>query len=188
MLLQQEGKKKTLSIKDVLQILSGKGRPLVLILLCLPFCQPIQIPGLSFPFGLAIAFIGLRMIFGKRLWLPQKLLSKEIPDHVLSKITEKTLKLTRKIKQWVHPRLIWLSNSSAMEKGNGLMIVVLGLLLALPLPIPLSNLTAAWSILFISFGLIENDGLFIIIGYLITLLTLIFFLAIVLSITTYLYM
>lgn len=185
--LQQEGKNKSLSLAEILQVLSGKGQSLILILLSLPFCQPIQIPGLSTPFGLMVAFIGLRMAFGKKIWLPKKLLKKDIPKHSLNKITEKTLHLIRKMKPWIHPRFTWISRSFFMKKGNGLMIFVLGLLLALPLPIPMSNLTAAWSILLIAFGTLEDDGIFILTGYLVSLLTFVFFLMIALGIKKYLF-
>jgi hypothetical protein len=179
--LQQAGKHKSLSIAEILQVLPGKGRPLILILLSLPFCQPIQIPGLSIPFGLAIAFIGFRMSFEKSLWLPDSLLNKQIPHDTLSTITEKVLSFIKKMKRWVHPRLLWLSSSSFMEKANGLVICLLGLCLALPLPIPLTNIITAWSILLIAFGILEKDGLFILLGYLLSLLTLAFFLIIAIS-------
>jgi hypothetical protein len=174
--LQQEAKGKSLFIAEILRILSGKGRSLILILLSIPFCQPIQIPGLSTPFGLAIAFIGLRIVFGKRIWLPKKLLEKKIPILTFEKIMDKTLALVRKIKPWIHPRLTWMCHSPFMERGNGLIIFILGIFLALPLPIPLSNLTAAWSIFLVALGGLEDDGVFVLIGYLLSLLTVMFFL------------
>lgn len=180
LLLQQEGKDKLLSFAKILQLLSGKGRPLILILLSLPFCQPIQIPGLSTPFGLAVAFIGLRMIFGKKIWLPRKLLEKNVPNDILTRITDKALKLIRKTKPWVHPRFLWLCHSTFSEIANGLIIITLGIFLALPLPLPLSNLTSAWSILLISLGILEDDGLLVLIGYLISLLTIVFFIVAIL--------
>lgn len=183
--LQEAGKHKSLSLAEVFQVLPGKGRPLILILLSLPFCQPIQIPGLSIPFGLAIAFIGFRMSFEKSLWLPDSLLSKTIPQDTLSTITEKVLSLIKKMKPWVHPRLLWLSNSFFMEKANGLMICLLGIFLALPLPIPLTNIITAWPILLIAFGILEKDGVFILLGYLISLLTLAFFVMLGIGITNH---
>lgn len=172
-------------MREILKILSGKGRTLILILLCLPFCQPIQIPGFSTPFGLAIAFIGLRMSFGKKMWLPKTLLEKTIPSETLTLITEKALLTIGRMKPWVHPRFHWLCHSWLMEKLNGITISLLGILLALPLPIPLSNLTSAWSILLISFGILEDDGVFVLIGYVVALLTVLFFFVIALNIKNY---
>jgi len=181
-LLQQEAKARPISIADILHTLSNKGRPLVLILLCLPFCQPLQIPGLSTPFGLAIAFFGFRMAFGNRIWLPKSILAKQIKTTTLEKITQKVLLLIKKTKRWIHPRICWLCRSPFMKIMNGVMIFLLGLLLALPLPIPLSNLAPAWSIFFIGIGTLEDDGIFILLGYLTFLLAIAFYIISILSI------
>lgn len=182
LLLKGNAEERALTLQEILTMLSGKGRSLILMLLSLPFCQPIQIPGLSTPFGLAIAFFGLRIGFGKKIWLPKWLLKKSVPQATLKMMTAKTLHLIEKMKPWIHPRLSWLSRSSLMERANGLIIFVLGILLALPLPIPLSNLTAAWSIFFIALGILEDDGLFVLIGYLISLVTIALFLLVLFTV------
>lgn len=186
LLLQEEAKKRQLTIKEILHILSGKGRPILLLLLALPFCQPIQIPGMSTPFGLAVAFIGLRMSFGKHVWLPKSLLSYRISSEILGKITDTALKLIRKIKTWIYPRMPWLCHSPLMEILNGIVICLLGIFLALPLPIPLSNLAAAWSIFFFALGILEDDGLLVLIGYVTTFLTIIIMILMVLSVEYFL--
>ncbi|MES2121258.1 MAG: exopolysaccharide biosynthesis protein [Chlamydiota bacterium] len=181
LLLQQEAEGQPISLGKILRTLSGRGRALVLILLSLPFCQPLQIPGLSIPFGLSIAFVGMRIGFGKHIWLPQKLLAKKIPPAVFHKITCKTLVLVRKIKKWVRPRLIELCRPSVMRLINGLLVCLLGLILALPLPVPFTNLTAAWAIFLISFGMLEDDGALVIAGYFMTICTFLLLAAIVVT-------
>jgi hypothetical protein len=47
--------------------------------------------------------------------------------------------------------------------------------MSLPLPIPLTNLVPAYTILLLAIGLLEFDGLFILIGYGMTVTTTIFF-------------
>lgn len=173
--LQEKAKKGSISISEILQILSGKGRSLIFILLSLPFCQPIQIPGLSTPFGLVIAFMGLRMVFGKNMWFPERILTKKITSKVLKKLTDNVLRFIGKMRRWIHPRLDWLCQHSFTQTVNGLIIFILGIFLALPLPIPLSNLIAAWSIFLIALGLLEDDGVLILIGYAIFFLTILFF-------------
>lgn len=178
-ILQQQAEHQSLSLGKILKILSGKGLSLLLILLSLPFCQPFQIPGFSTPFGMAIAFIGLSMALGKHVWLPKKLLSKEISSEIIQKITTKALVWIKKIRCWLHPRLHWFCHSPFMEFMNGLCIALLGGILALPLPIPFSNLAAAWSIFLLSLGMLEDDGACILIGYVFFLLTLGFLVAMV---------
>lgn len=179
LLLQEKGKNSSISIGEILNILSEKGQSLIILFLSLPFCQPLQIPGLSTPFGLAIAFIGLKMAFGKYVWLPKAILAKSVTPNTLQKMTEKILWLLKKMRGWIHPRLAWLCYSPAAHIINGLLISILGILLALPLPTPFSNLMAAWSILFIGLGLLKDDGVFILIGYFASLFTLGYFTAMI---------
>lgn len=182
LILQEEARAGPISIEEILHILSNKGRPLILILLSLPFCQPIQIPGFSIPFGLVIAFIGLRMSLGKHAWLPKKLREKKVPTETIMNITKKTLVVVEKMKPWIHPRMIWMCHSPFMEVMHGLLIFALGMCLALPLPVPASNMAVAWPILFLSFGILKDDGLFVTIGYILSLFTFAFFIAVALSV------
>lgn len=181
-LLEKSRNTTALSIGEIFETFSGKGYKLILIFLSLPFCQPIQIPGLSMPFGLVIAFISLRMTFGKRLLLPKKFLLKTISSTTIQTFAEKTLKLMNMMSHLIHPRLVRLCNHGIMKVVNGLLIFLLGILLALPLPIPLTNLAAGWSILLVSLGLLGNDGLFVLLGYLVSLFTLLFFIFLILFI------
>jgi hypothetical protein len=160
-----ESKFSSLKVGHLLKLLSGKGKPLLLIFLSLPFCQPIMLPGLSTPFGIAILMIGLKISFGGKVWLFKSLAEKKISGKTLHKIASKGLWLTRKIKRFIHPRLVWLSRSAPMIVINGILIAILGFVLALPLPIPFSNIIIAWPILLISIGLAEDDGLFILTAY-----------------------
>jgi hypothetical protein len=59
-----------------------------------------------------------------------------------------------------------------MPKLVGLAITLLGLGLALPLPIPGSNLIFIVPIIIYSIGLLERDGLWILVGHLLTLVDL----------------
>jgi len=181
-LIEKSQTQKTISIGEILEILSGSGCVLILIFLSLPFCQPLQIPGLSTPFGLAIAFIGFRLEFGQRVWLTKKILLKTISAATVQKISEKFLKLMKKMARLIHPRLKWMCKHRIMRICNRLLIVLLGIFLALPLPIPLTNLAAGWAILLVSIGLLEDDGIFILMGYFISLLIIAFFISLAFSI------
>lgn len=175
LLLQKKGKDSPLTIKQILDLLSGRGRFLLLIFLSLPFCQPIQIPGFSIPFGITICLIGVRILLGKHIWLPKKVLSRQISSIFIQKITKTSLLVIKKIRPWIHPRFQFMYTSRLMQTLSGLIICLLGILLALPLPIPLSNIIAGWSIFLISLGILEDDGLLVFIGYIFTFLTASFF-------------
>lgn len=87
-----------------------------------------------------------------------------------------------KMKRFIHPRLEFLCDRGKIQTVNGLLIFLLGILLALPIPIPLTNLVAGWSIFLLNLGLFESDGFFVIIGYLASLITIAFFVLILFSI------
>jgi len=169
-ILQEMSDTETIYIKTIFDVFSGRGYPLIIMCLSLPFCLPLQIPGFSTPFGILIAFLGLRMIFGHTVLLPKSVLEKSITKETLTKVLDSSLKLIKKIKRFSSPRLSWLHSSTIMYALNGFLTVTLGLLLALPLPIPLTNIISAWALMLLHFGLLEDDGLFILVGYLISAL------------------
>jgi hypothetical protein len=172
-------KQEKTTLGQIFQTLSGRGYAAILILLTLPFCLPIQLPGVSTLFGLLIAYIGLRVALGKGIWWPDWILNKEIESSHLQKWVSKTIKIVRGIQKILHPRLVTLTQNYYFHRLHGLIIFVLALLLALPLPIPLTNLLCAYPLLFISIGLLEDDGLCILIGYVLTLVCLSVFSAII---------
>lgn len=185
-ILEAAQKTKTLNIGQLQKILAGKASAILLIILSLPFCIPIQIPGFSTPFGIIIGFLGLRIAFGRRTWLPQWILQKNIE-------TKHLVYLVNKLKDWIlpvqrilHPRLTLLTENPFFRCVNGLLICFLAFLLAMPLPIPMTNLFSAIPILFIAFGLLESDGFFILIGYGLAILDFIFFSSLILFGITYL--
>jgi hypothetical protein len=163
--LLEEAKGQPVSVKLVLDTMSGKGQAALLILLALPFCQPIQIPGFSTPFGLILMFIGLRIAFGHRSWIPKKLLDMHISFHVIEKIGSAAIAITDKLSFFTSTRWAYFVDNPVLRIGHGLAIALLAFLLALPIPIPFTNLLAAYPILFFGLALLEDDGIMIVVAY-----------------------
>ncbi|MBY0530215.1 MAG: exopolysaccharide biosynthesis protein [Rhabdochlamydiaceae bacterium] len=180
--LQKRAQHGSVTVGEMIFILRDQSGAILLLLLALPFCLPIQIPGLSVPFGLAIAFIGMRQGLKKPLWLPKKLKEKSLAGPKLDKIITHTLRITFKLNRWIHPRFISWFHSPSIQTINHLLVVVLGLLLALPLPIPFTNLSAAWAIFLMQLAILEEDGIFLIASYVLFLATLLIFAATLFSI------
>lgn len=153
------------TIQKIFKALKGKGYPLLIILMSLPFCQPLQIPGFSTPFGIVLIFIGLRMAFGHQIWWPQWVLNQQISTHLLRTIIQKSLGFLHFLNPLIYSRWSWLCLGSFYRVHGGF-VILMGLYLALPLPIPFSNLLSAWALFFLGLGLIEDDGLLICISYL----------------------
>lgn len=165
------------SIGKILETLGDKGQALLIIFFSLPFCQPIQIPGFSTPFGIILFFIGLSIAFKTPLWLPKSVLEKRISQGVLKKWSAIVIKITEKLQFLISTRWTFLVKNPYLHRLHGLMIALLAILLALPLPIPFTNLLAAYPLLTIGLGIVEDDGCMIVIGYCLSSICFIFFIA-----------
>lgn len=139
----------------------------ILSLIAIPFF------GLSTPFGLAIALVGVQMLFGRmEPWLPRRArrraLSISMLDRVAGLLARRTRWLAKSTRRrWemmIRPRLI------------GLGVVILALGLALPLPIPGSNFVFLIPLFIYAVGVLELDGVWILVGHIATLvdITLLF--------------
>lgn len=161
----------------IFSILSEKGYAALLVILSFPFCLPVQIPGFSTPFGTALALLGLRIGLGMQPWWPEFILKKKLSSETVRTIADKTIAAVKKMQKITHPRLLFFTKNPICHRLNGLLIFVLAVLLALPLPIPLTNLLSALPIFIIGIGILEDDGLFILIGYFISLICFAYFIA-----------
>ena len=119
----------TITLHEIFLVLSGKGYAALLVILSLPFCLPIQIPGFSTPFGLILAFLGLRIAFAKRLWWPKKWLSKAIDSKKVEKLANMGLKVAKKLQKVLHQRLLFMIENPLLHRLHGLIIFGLALLL-----------------------------------------------------------
>ncbi len=155
-----------LSLRQIVEVLRGRGLDVLVIMLVLPFCQPIPLPGLSTPFGLALMLFGFRIALRQRPWLPDSLMRREISYATLAKMVTTAIAVAKRLEKVIHPRLRFVKHWWSFNALNGLAIASSAFLLMLPLPIPFSNTIPAWSILLMALGMMEEDGAVIVLGYL----------------------
>lgn len=163
--LQTHAGEQALTLGEIVETLGGRGYSLVVILLALPFITPIPLPGLSTPFGLAIALIALRLSLGQRPWLPERLLRRTVPAGFLSRVLRVSGSVIRFFEKFLRPRLPVLSDSGPMRQLHAFVMFLAACSLLLPLPIPFSNTFPAWVVLLMAGGLLERDGVFILAAY-----------------------
>lgn len=174
-MILKEFEVETVTLREVLGLLHGRGYVLLVMLLALPFCTPIPLPGLSTPFGLIITIIGVRLALGAKPWLPSKLLDTRLPPEIFARVFSFTRKIILGFERLLRPRLLWITGSDKLLQMHAVPIVICALMLLLPLPVPFSNVVPAWGIMLIAGGLLERDGGFIIAGYAAALFTVAFF-------------
>jgi hypothetical protein len=164
-----------IKFKELVQTTRGRGYDLLLVVLGLPFLTPIPLPGLSTPFGLAIAFAGLRMGFGKKVWYPEKFLEKNIPHSFFPKLLKFAVGICKTIEFFARPRFQFLHDFILFQRLAGILILISGLLLALPLPIPLTNTLPAITVVLLASSAMRKDGIIFLIGCLSFTLSVVFF-------------
>jgi hypothetical protein len=131
----------------------------------LAFLALIAIPfvGISLAFGLAVAVLGAQMLMGRpRPWLPGFLRRRKLPPGALRWLSETLARVTARLERLVKPRLQWLVHGRVI----GLGLVFQGIGLALPLPFPGSNWIFIVPILIYAFGLLEDDGAWVLVAHL----------------------
>jgi len=163
---------RSLAVAEMITILRGRGLHMMLILLCLPFLAPVTIPGISLPFGLAIALCGMRIAFGHKPWLPQFIMKRQVSYSALEKMVKFGCAVYERIEKVVRPRLSVVFEGPGMQAATGATIALAGILLSLPIPppFPLTNTIPGFAIIFFALGLIERDGVLVILGYVFTTL------------------
>lgn len=175
--LLREAAGRALTLAELEEILQGRGFALFILLLSLPFLFPISIPGLSVPFGVVIFLLGLRIATGQKPSLPKAVLRHQVKFTTLEKIIGFGLKLCARMEKVVKPRMHFLQRWPGMINLIGIGIASGGLQLCLPLPplIPFSNFIPALSVVLLTAGMMERDGLMVLSGYFVNLAAWVYF-------------
>jgi hypothetical protein len=173
--LRAHSGERAVTLREVLYTLGDRGYLLLVLLLALPFITPIPLPGLSTPFGLAIALIALRLSLGQRPLLPKKLQRKELPAGFIGKLFGVAEKVLRFLEKFLRPRVTFLTDTPRLVQLHAVLMLLAAVALLLPLPIPFTNSFPAWAILLLAAGLLERDGVFILAGYLVFVLGVLYF-------------
>jgi len=165
----------TVTLQELLERSGRQGMLLICALSTLPFLIPVSIPGVSTVFGAAIVLLASALFLNRLPWLPQRILHKQLDAKKLVPALRKGAGIVSKVDRWVKQR--WLALTSVtMLRLNCAAVMFGGLLLMAPLgPIPFSNTAPAVGILLLTVGLLQRDGLFVLLGYLGLVLSVVYF-------------
>lgn len=152
------------TLGEIIELMQQRAYLFLLLLIALPFSTPVPLPGLSTPFGMIIAFIGVRIACGLSPWLPDRMLRVRLPAKWLPKIFRAAERLVIWLEKFLKPRLSFVVQAPALRRLHGVIIAICGILLLLPLPIPMTNLFPALSVVLLACALLENDGYFSVAG------------------------
>lgn len=140
------------------EVLTGLGRRAfgMLLFLAVP---PAFIPGVAGVISSPIVIlVGLQLMAGMRKpWLPKFLATRGPHRHVLIRFDKWFSPWLARLEKIIRPRLTFMLDHRLISMLTGLMLVLLGVLLALP--IPLTNGMFGAVLLLYALALLERDGL-----------------------------
>jgi hypothetical protein len=165
-----------ITLRDLLSMMGESGLLLLCAFLSLPFLFPVSIPGVSTVFGAGIVLISAAITLNRLPWLPQKVADRRLESGKLRPVLERGVKFLRKIDRFFKPRMIGLTSGAVMNRVNGLVLMGAGILLMAPLGlVPFSNTLPGIAILLLAAGISQRDGLVVLGGYVMVVLTIVYF-------------
>jgi hypothetical protein len=167
-----------ITLRDLLAMMGESGLLLLCAFLSLPFLFPVSIPGVSTVFGAGIVLISAAITLNRLPWLPGKVADRRLESGKLRPVLERGVTFLRKIDRFFKPRMAGLTTGAVMNRVNGLVLMGAGLLLMAPLGlIPFSNTLPGVAILLLAAGISQRDGLVVLAGYVMVVLTIVYFAA-----------
>lgn len=149
----------TIEVGTIVNALRDRSFGVLMILFAMPNAV---IPGISWILGAPIVIVAMQLLLGRRKpWLPQFMLRRKLKLETFQAVAERTERFLVWIEQWLKPRFAWLTSRTA-ERLLGIYLALVAIVLMAP--IPFGNALPALSISFIAAGLIEKDGLAILLG------------------------
>lgn len=150
-----------ISFGTIVDLLADRGFGLLIVILALPMALPLALP-IGAMVGLPITFLAGQLALGFRHpWMPAGLRRRSFLTSDFQKIVGASVPLLRRLEKILKPRLPALTGWT-QDRLVGLLIAILGVLLAAP--IPLTNIPLALAIVFLALGLVEQDGLMTLLG------------------------
>jgi hypothetical protein len=164
-----------MTLRNFLKLVGDRGKLITCMVLAAPFLIPLSIPGTGVVVGFIIFLICLSIMFNRSYLVPERLLKSQMSYNNLIKVLNACFRMLTYLEKYMKPRLLIMTNKRLINRVNNIFLVVSSLLFILPLPIPLTDTLPAFGIFFLSAGILECDGYLILTGYLVVIITVIYF-------------
>ena len=167
----------SVTLAQVRDLFGSDGLMVLTAFLTIVFLVPVSVPGVSTVFGAGILLIGVSRLFHLELWLPQRVARRLVATDRLRSSLLRGLVWFRRLERVSRPqRIAWAAAEGAVGVVNDCAIILGAALLMAPFGlIPFSNTLPAIALLFLAIGSLQRDGLFMLLGHLSNLVTIIYF-------------
>ncbi len=158
-----------ISLEALLEPLRSRAYGFVLLLLAVPNFIPVPV-GIGGVMGVLVVALGLEMLFGlEHPWIPRRLRARTMSRASLGRFLDRIEPLTRRLEKLCKPRLERLTRQP-LTIASGLVMILIGMLLALP--IPFTNYVFGAMLLAFAIALVERDGALLLLVWIATAIVL----------------
>lgn len=161
-------KGRPVSLRQMDDLMRGRGVGVLLLVLSIPFVIPVAIPLLSTVCGVPMIMLGARIALTGRGVIPRFALRRELSAQAMGAIAKGMRRVLRPVAALFRPRMsvmFW----PVSWRMTGLGICLAALVLSLPIPVPFANMIPALGLIHFATGLLQRDGLAVCVGHAFTL-------------------
>lgn len=162
-------RRERVSVSDLMRAMDARAVAALILLFALPNVVPTP-PGTSSILGLPLLYLTAQMMLGKLPWLPAIIADRSMTRADFNAFVGRVTPLLARAERLLKPRLLFITSSLGERIIGGLCLV---LAIVLAMPIPLGNMLPAFAISLMALGVLERDGLWVMIGAVMGLLSMI---------------
>lgn len=158
-------------IVDLLHEFNENGIALAMILFALPVAIPLPYPpGFTTIIGIPLIILSIQMLLGySKVILPRRINEYSVKNNTLIAISNKISSKIEIIEKYIRPRFSF-AKSVYCEQVIGLISLLCSI--AITIPLPLTNAIPALGIVVMILGMLNRDGIVIVLGFIISIIGL----------------
>ncbi|MCU7611473.1 exopolysaccharide biosynthesis protein [Anaplasma capra] len=163
-----QGDADRVTLYELKAILRDRGFGVLMLIVALPLSIPIPVPpGYTTVLSLPLLLFSAQMLMGfSAPWLPAFLEKRSFKREFLATVIEKTSPVLKRMERWSKPRVLVVF-SGIGDRMVALMCLLCAISIAIPLP--LTNFIPAWGISAMALGVLNRDGILVVLGALVGL-------------------
>jgi hypothetical protein len=148
----------TVTLQQISDQLGARSYGVFIVLMSIPNL----IPGISVISGMILLIFSLQMLVGiEKPWLPKFISQFSLKTLTLKKGMDKVLPVLEKFECFIRPRFVFMSSSTAIRCMGG---AISFMSLIILLPIPFGNLFPSLALFLMAFGIMQKDGLIVLVS------------------------
>lgn len=149
-----------ITLARLMAAMEGRAYGALILIFAFPNILPSP-PGLAGVLGLPLLFLSARMMLGQTPWLPQFIATRSVPRASFAAVIDRATPWLQRAERLLRHRLSLLTTGPA-QQVLGLFCLILTIILVIP--IPLGNLAPSFAMCLMALGVLERDGVWVILG------------------------